>query len=91
MAYCEEKIAQSSLIPILFEDVRSVLWLSKSMSVVFRLQETLSEDNACEVTDMIFSLMDQTSHVFLTLSKYQCTCAVDSIIAEKTLHRATQF
>ncbi|KAJ6906320.1 hypothetical protein NC652_023922 [Populus alba x Populus x berolinensis] len=84
MAYCEEKIAQSSLIPILSEDVRSVLWLFKSMSVVFRLQETLSEDNACEVTDMIFSLMDQTSYVFLTQSKYQCTCAVDSIIAEKT-------
>ncbi|KAG6761632.1 hypothetical protein POTOM_034860 [Populus tomentosa] len=83
IAYCEEKIAQSSLIPILSEDVRSVLWLSKSMSVVFRLQETLSEDNACEVTDMIFSLMDQTSYVFLTLSKYQCICAVDSIIAER--------
>ncbi|CAK7329555.1 unnamed protein product [Dovyalis caffra] len=85
MSYCEEKIGitQSSFIPILSEDGRSVLWLSKSLSVVFRLQKKLSKDKACEVTDMIFSLMDHTSYVFLTLSKYQCTCAVDSIIAEK--------
>jgi hypothetical protein len=84
MAYCEEKVrtTHSALIPVLFEDVHSVLWLSRSVSVVFRLQETLSEDKACEVADMIFSLMDHTSYVFLTLSKYQCPSAV-SIIAEK--------
>ncbi|KAJ6765963.1 UNHEALTHY RIBOSOME BIOGENESIS PROTEIN 2-like protein [Salix purpurea] len=84
MAYCEEKVrtTQCALIPVLSEDVHSVLWLSRSLSVVLRLQETLSEDKDCEAADMIFSLMDHTSYVFLTLSKYQCPSAV-SVIAEK--------
>ncbi|KAJ6395742.1 hypothetical protein OIU77_020908 [Salix suchowensis] len=84
MAYCEEKVrtTQSALIPVLSEDVHSVLWLSRSLSVVLRLQRHCQKIIDCEAADMIFSLMDHTSYVFLTLSKYQCPSAV-SIIAEK--------
>lgn len=84
MAYCEKKAetTQSSLIPTLSEDSLSVLWLVKSLSMVVELEEKLSGDFADEVRDLIFSLMDHTSYVFLTLSRYQYNCTVHSICAK---------
>ena len=78
MAACEKKTEanQSSFAPILPEDSFSALWLFKSVSLVVELQQAVSKDIASQVKDLIFSLMDHTSYVFLTLSKYQISHAV---------------
>ncbi|KAJ0076531.1 hypothetical protein Patl1_36109 [Pistacia atlantica] len=82
MASCEEKTedSQSSPIPMLSEGSDFVLWLFKSVFLVIGLQEALSDDCSSEIRDMIFSLIDHTSYIFLTLSKYHLNSAVNSFI-----------
>uniref|UniRef100_A0A5B7BNV3 Nucleolar 27S pre-rRNA processing Urb2/Npa2 C-terminal domain-containing protein n=1 Tax=Davidia involucrata TaxID=16924 RepID=A0A5B7BNV3_DAVIN len=82
MASCEGKMEanQSSLTAMLSESSFPVLWLLKSLSAVIELQHAFSEDNATQVKDMIFSLMDHTSYVFLILSKDQSLHAVNFLI-----------
>ncbi|XP_031260000.1 uncharacterized protein LOC116118175 [Pistacia vera] len=82
MASCEEKTedSQSSPIPMLSEGSDFVLWLFKSVFLVIGLQEALSDDGSSEIRDMIFSLIDHTSYIFLTLSKYHLNSAVNSFI-----------
>ncbi|OAY51263.1 hypothetical protein MANES_05G200700v8 [Manihot esculenta] len=84
MAIYEEKAItiQSSVISAL-EGSFSVSWFFKSVFLVVGLQETLSKDQADEIRHAIFSLMDHTSNVFLTLSKCHSICAIDSTIAKK--------
>jgi hypothetical protein len=78
MAACEKKTeaSQSSFAPILPEDSFSATWLFKSVSVVVELQQAVSKD----IANLVFSLMDHTSYVFLTLSKYQFSHAVHFLI-----------
>ncbi|CAK9138332.1 unnamed protein product [Ilex paraguariensis] len=82
VASCEEKMeaSQFSLSCILFESPYPVLWLLKSMSAVIRCQCVFSEDNATKVKDMIFSLVDHTAYLFLTLSKDKFVRAIHSHI-----------
>jgi hypothetical protein len=82
MAACEKKTeaSQSSFAPILPEDSFSATWLFKSVSLVVELQQAVSKDIASQVKDLVFSLMDHTSYVFLTLSKYQFSHAVHFLI-----------
>ncbi|GAV60305.1 Urb2 domain-containing protein, partial [Cephalotus follicularis] len=83
---CEEttEACLSSLGPILSEVPFFALWLFKSVSLVVGLREAMSGYSGHEVRDMIFSLLDLTSYVFLMLTKYQSTYAVLScMISEK--------
>lgn len=70
---CDEKTVsnRTSETPLFFGDSFFVLWLYKSVYAVVGLQELFSKDNSCAVDDMIFSLMDHTFYVFLTLNKYE--------------------
>uniref|UniRef100_A0A2P2J3V6 Nucleolar 27S pre-rRNA processing Urb2/Npa2 C-terminal domain-containing protein n=1 Tax=Rhizophora mucronata TaxID=61149 RepID=A0A2P2J3V6_RHIMU len=79
MAYCEKKTGttQSSFISIFPGGILSVLWLFKSMYIVVGFQETLSEDFTDDIRYMFCSLMDHTSYVFLTLTKYECIYATE--------------
>eukprot|EP00257_Ricinus_communis_P021427 XP_015580921.1 uncharacterized protein LOC8285148 [Ricinus communis] len=85
MALSEEKTitSHSSVTPVLSEGLFSVLWLFKSVFMVVGLQETFSKDDSDEIGEMIFSLMDHTSYLFLELSKHSCTCAIRSIISKE--------
>ncbi|KAJ4826097.1 hypothetical protein Tsubulata_010944 [Turnera subulata] len=85
MEYCGEnsKFSQSSPIPILSEASFSVAWLLKSVTVVVDIQERLEAESADECRDLVVSLMDHTSYVFLGLSKNICAGAFRSMIAEK--------
>ncbi|XP_065866665.1 uncharacterized protein [Euphorbia lathyris] len=68
---------QSSIIPVLSEDLHAVMWLFKSVNIVVVLQEVLAKDGADGVSERICSLMDHTSHVFLTLSKHYFNSAYE--------------
>ena len=85
MAFCEEKMeaSQSSLTSIFPEVSFPVLWLLKSASVVVGLQHAFSEDRAIQFRYMSFSLMDQTSYVFLMFSKNQFSHVVHSGMNEE--------
>jgi hypothetical protein len=82
MAACDKKTeaSQSSYTPIFPEDSFFALWLCKSVSLVVELQQGVSEDIASQVKDLTFSLMDHTSYVFLTLSKYQFSHSVHFLL-----------
>ncbi|CAN1174858.1 hypothetical protein LINPERPRIM_LOCUS10172 [Linum perenne] len=84
MAFCEERTGNpSSHIPVFSEDMHVILWLLKSVSAVAGLQETLPQDYVDEVRETIFSMTDHTSYIFLTLSKYQSSCAFRSLLEGK--------
>ncbi|KAK9287343.1 hypothetical protein L1049_015758 [Liquidambar formosana] len=89
MASCEEnmKASKSSLTSTLSEGSFLVLWLLKSVSAVVGLQHAFSEDSATQVKNMIFSLMDHTSYIFLTLSKDQFRLAVGFLVNVKKLSK----
>ncbi|KAL6963755.1 hypothetical protein U1Q18_034760 [Sarracenia purpurea var. burkii] len=92
MASCEDMVraSQSSLTPILYQSSFPVLWLLKSLSVFIGPQHTASENSASPLKGMTFSLMDHTSYVFLTLSKYQFLHAVHSLLnVEKSCEEQT--
>ncbi|PIA43558.1 hypothetical protein AQUCO_01900152v1 [Aquilegia coerulea] len=86
MAYCDKQIeiGQFSPIPVLCESSFSILWILKSVSAVVQCIHGCSEKNICKVKHMIFSLMDHTSYLFLTLSKIQCRSAVSLLQHEVT-------
>lgn len=71
MAYYEAGNEQSSSIPLPSENQFPVSWLFKSISIVNRIQEASAGGTATKIKDIIFSLMDHTSYLFLTTSKYQ--------------------
>ncbi|XP_022947378.1 uncharacterized protein LOC111451261 isoform X1 [Cucurbita moschata] len=71
MAYYEARNEQSSSIPLPSESQFPVSWLFKSISIVNRIQEASAGGTATKIKDIIFSLMDHTSYLFLTTSKYQ--------------------
>ncbi|GMH16380.1 hypothetical protein Nepgr_018221 [Nepenthes gracilis] len=73
MEFCEDKMEASeySILPVFAESPFPILWLLKSVSVVVGRQNILSNDDAGQVNDFVFSLMDHTSYIFLTLCKYQ--------------------
>ncbi|KAL5561130.1 hypothetical protein UlMin_030877 [Ulmus minor] len=73
MVSFEEKTeaSQTSLNSLFSGDSLPVLWLFKSLYAVVGIQELLPEDSGSQVGDMIFSLMDHTLYVFVTLNKFQ--------------------
>ncbi|KAJ4967043.1 hypothetical protein NE237_018892 [Protea cynaroides] len=87
MACSEEKmeVGQSSVISVLFESSGSLLWLIKSVSTVVGLSITGSEVCGGPVKDMVFSLMDHTSYVFLMITKEHFRLAIHSLIYNESL------
>ncbi|KAL5856044.1 hypothetical protein ACOSQ3_005879 [Xanthoceras sorbifolium] len=85
MASSEEKTegGQIYLMTLLSEESNFVLWLFKSVFLIIRLLEALSDSGSCEIRDMVFSLMDHTSYLFLKLSKYHFSSAINSFTSEK--------
>ncbi|GAB4838473.1 hypothetical protein Ancab_028017 [Ancistrocladus abbreviatus] len=75
LEFCEEKMKASdySLLPVFSQSPSPILWFLKSVNVAVRGQNILSND---QVNDMVFSLVDHTSYVLLTLCKYQFDLAV---------------
>ncbi|XP_076909990.1 uncharacterized protein LOC143567456 [Bidens hawaiensis] len=68
VTYCEENLesSQQSLGAIHFEGKFPALWLLESLHSV---QHLFLKDENTHVNDLMFSLMDYTSYVFLTLAK----------------------
>ncbi|KAI3736344.1 hypothetical protein L6452_15883 [Arctium lappa] len=68
VTFCEEnmEVSQKSLGAIHFGGKFPALWLLKSLLSV---QHAFSKDGDTRVKDLMFSLMDYTSYVFLTLIK----------------------
>ncbi|KAL5705219.1 hypothetical protein ACHQM5_023555 [Ranunculus cassubicifolius] len=82
MTYCEEKIesGQSLLVPVLCESSFSILWLSKSVSVAVELLNAFPQEHVGQVKHLVFSLMDHTSYLFLTLTKIHYRIAISSLL-----------
>lgn len=80
MVSADEKIDDyhSSLIFMLSKNPSSMLWLVKSLLVVNESQYSFVEDISSEGEDMLFSLMDHTSHMFLTIGSFQLKQAIQS-------------
>ncbi|XP_015893451.3 uncharacterized protein LOC107427580 [Ziziphus jujuba] len=73
---CERpETCDTSLTSVFFDDSLPALWLFKSLYAVVGIQELLPKDDYCKVDDMIFTLMDQTLYVLLTLNKYHFSYA----------------
>ncbi|KAF6165032.1 hypothetical protein GIB67_005121 [Kingdonia uniflora] len=84
MAYCEKGEDGHFLpIPVLSESSFSILWLSKSVSAMVQLLNDFPEECAIQVKDTIFSLMDHTSYVFMTLSKNHSSIATHLFIYDE--------
>ncbi|EXB36837.1 hypothetical protein L484_003222 [Morus notabilis] len=81
MASCEEKTgaSQTSLTQMYPGKSLSVMWLFKSLYAVVGIQELLSKDSGTQVDNTIFSLLDHTLYVFLTLNQYHFNHAVQSV------------
>ncbi|XP_062092875.1 uncharacterized protein LOC133798553 [Humulus lupulus] len=82
MASCEGRTEsnQTSLCLMYSGKSLPVLWLFKSLYVVVGIQELLSkESDSLQVDDMIFSLLDHTLYVFLTLNKYHFNQAIKNV------------
>ncbi|KAI9181831.1 hypothetical protein LWI28_019092 [Acer negundo] len=85
MASCEEKTESSQVyvMTMLCEESVFVLWLFKSVFIVIRRLEALSDNCSREIREMVFSLMDHTSYILLALSKYHFSSAINSFTTEK--------
>ncbi|XP_052193087.1 uncharacterized protein LOC127801749 isoform X2 [Diospyros lotus] len=72
MGSCEEKMGASQCsLPVMFcQSSFPVLWLLKSLFSWIVPKRAFLGDISTEMKDVIFSLMDHTSYVFLILSKY---------------------
>ena len=81
MASCEEKTkaSQTSLSQMYSGKPLSVMWIFKSLYAVVGIQELLSKDSGTQVDDVIFSLLDHTLYIFLTLNKYHFSHVFHSI------------
>lgn len=71
MASCEENMDHnhSSVMCLLLEGSSPVLWLLESLSAVIGLLNAFSDDVASQVKDILLSLIDHTSYMFLTIGK----------------------
>ncbi|XP_057965698.1 uncharacterized protein LOC131156202 [Malania oleifera] len=85
VASCEDKMegSQSPVTQMLSEGPLPGLWLSKSVLAVVGIQNAFSEDSASQVKHLIFSLMDNTSYVFLTLNRAHSSLAVHHLMNAK--------
>ncbi|XP_010536016.1 PREDICTED: uncharacterized protein LOC104811117 [Tarenaya hassleriana] len=61
------------------------LWLLKSVQAAVTYQGTFTKEFTSRTRDCIVSLMDHTSYIFLTLSKYQFSKAMPLFIAPKNM------
>ncbi|XP_059295401.1 uncharacterized protein LOC132048725 [Lycium ferocissimum] len=71
MASCEEKKGHQSLLACLWSENSPVFWLLKSLSGITGFQSAFSQETSPQLKHMIFSLMDHTSFILLTLFKDQ--------------------
>ncbi|XP_043709479.1 uncharacterized protein LOC122658537 [Telopea speciosissima] len=85
IACSEEKmeVGSSSVISVLFESSGSLLWLLRSVFAVLGLSIMVSEASGGPVKDMVFSLMDHTSYVFLMVTKEHFHLAIHSLIYDE--------
>lgn len=85
VASCEEKMGSSqSSLALTLSQSSSVLWILESLSAAIVPQHAVSENRSTPLKEITFSLMDQTSYVFLIISKYQFIHAVHfPMIVEK--------
>ncbi|CAH9144191.1 unnamed protein product [Cuscuta epithymum] len=81
MASFEERKegCQSSLSCVLSDGPFASIWLMKSLSTVIGFENACLEGFASQVKQLMFSLMDHTSHVFWTLIKDQFKCVIFSL------------
>ncbi|XP_010268229.1 PREDICTED: uncharacterized protein LOC104605241 [Nelumbo nucifera] len=93
MVSCEETIGaqESSLVSILFDSSFSVIWLLKSVSAIGGFSYSLLGEQASQMKDIFFSLMDHTSYVFLTLIKHQSGLAIGSLTYERPQLKLPNF
>ncbi|KAM0050192.1 putative nucleolar 27S pre-rRNA processing, Urb2/Npa2 [Helianthus debilis subsp. tardiflorus] len=82
VTYCENNIesSQNSLGAIHFDGKFPALWLLESLHSV---QHVFSKDENTHVNDLMFSLMDYTSYVFLTLTKGSFVHASHHLISSR--------
>ncbi|MCD7466363.1 hypothetical protein HAX54_002987 [Datura stramonium] len=71
MASCEGKKGHQSLIAFLFSKSSPVFWLLKSLPAITGFLSAISQEPSSQLKHMIFSLMDHTSFILLTLFKDQ--------------------
>ncbi|KAK4377347.1 hypothetical protein RND71_003643 [Anisodus tanguticus] len=71
MASCERKKGHHSLLACLLSENSPVFWLLKSLSAITGFQSGFSQETSPQLKHMIFSLMDHTSFILLTLFKDQ--------------------
>nr|XP_029119321.1 uncharacterized protein LOC105041402 isoform X2 [Elaeis guineensis] len=78
---------QSLYLCTLFNSSSSILWLLKSVYEIVGLPKIFFGENyANQVEDLIFSLIDHTCYLFLTISKEQMNSAMFSLINNEKLH-----
>ncbi|XP_016491227.2 uncharacterized protein LOC107810906 isoform X3 [Nicotiana tabacum] len=68
---CEDKKGHQSLLACLLSESSPVIWFMKSLSVINGFQSAISRETSPQLKHMIFSLMDHTSFILLTLFKDQ--------------------
>ncbi|KAK9102993.1 hypothetical protein Sjap_020247 [Stephania japonica] len=90
--YYEEnvEVRQSTPFVILPKSLHLGLWLSKSLTGVLPLLHSFSGVHASQLKYLMFSLMDHTSYVFLTLGKSQL-CTGDLLVHEDKLQLGSSF
>ncbi|XP_008795175.2 uncharacterized protein LOC103710995 [Phoenix dactylifera] len=77
---------QSLYLCTLFNCPSSILWLLKSVYEIGGLPKTFFGENySNQVENMIFSLIDHTCYLFLTISKEQMNSAISSLINNEKL------
>lgn len=83
MAYYEAGNGQNSSFPVPSENQFPVSWIFKSLSIINQIQEASPGGSDRKIKDIIFSLMDHTSYLFLTTSKYQFKTALCLMVIDK--------
>lgn len=87
MASCEGKKGHQSLLACLSSERSPVFWLLKSLSAITGFLSAFSPETSPQLKHMIFSLMDHTSFILLTLFKDQFNAILAST-AGKSYGRA---
>ncbi|KAK6946382.1 Nucleolar 27S pre-rRNA processing, Urb2/Npa2, C-terminal [Dillenia turbinata] len=81
--FAGKEVIQTSFTRILFDTPFPISWLLKSVALVIGNQHIFPEDSASQVKDLIFSLIDQTSNVFMMLNKNQFAISVNLLTDAK--------
>ncbi|KNA07368.1 hypothetical protein SOVF_172460 isoform A [Spinacia oleracea] len=92
MAFSVEKSAVCNFtkVPIFSEVPSSILWLLDSIKLVSTWWKTSSsQNNSSQCNDLIVSLRDQTSYVFVTLCKHHFGAAIHSIVSPKKARKSS--